>query len=351
MNRIVLFLLSIGWFGFANAQQELQTNFSNSKDSLYYDPLGDYLTLKFLVTNKYSDFEINDALLNQTLVYKSKPSNAIGFGAAYRWLNFSLSLGLKNRSDSVDETKRSIDFQTAIYMRRLTINLYSGIYTGYYLENSAKMITDWDDNDNYHYVRNDITTNTFGVGFSYLFNSEKYSNKSSFVQKEWQKKTAGSFLTGGSIIRNEVRADSSFIPTNISDSNFYKGIDFNHSSLFKVGAEGGYAFTYVLKEHFFFNFSVLAGISYGKTKLTPLIDEEISAMELNFTLLNSAGFGYNSKLFFVGFNYTNLFSKTPSPIQDMNLGYSSGKFQLVAAYRFKIPEHKSILPAWIPIQL
>jgi len=349
LNRIVLFLLSIGWICFANAQQELQPNFSNSKDSLYYDPLAEYLTLKILVINKYSDFEINDALLNQNLVYKSKPSNAIGFGAAYRWLSLSLSLGLKNRSDSIKETKRSIDFQTVIYMRHLTINIYSGIYSGYYLENSAKMIADWD--ENYNYTRNDITTNTFGVGFSYLFNSEKYSNKSSFVQKEWQKKTAGSFLAGGSIIRNEVRADSSFIPTNVSDSNFYKGFDFNHSSLFKVGVEGGYAFTYVLKEHLFFSFSVLAGLAYGKTKLTPLFDDEVSTMELNFTLINSAGIGYNSKVFFVGFNYTNLFSKTPSPIQDMNMGYSSGKFQLVAAYRFKIPEHKNLLPAWIPVQL
>jgi len=349
LSRTFLFLIAILFIGSVEAQQLEQTNFLESKDSAHYDPLSEYLTFKILLTNKYSNFKINDASLNQTLNYNSSPSNSIGFGAAYRWLNFSLSIGFKNSADSIYGNNRRIDFQTAIYLRRLTVNLYSGIYSGYYLENGSKLIDDWSENSNY--IRNDITTNTFGVGFSYVFNSEKYSNKASFVQKEWQKKTAGSFLAGGTVIRNEISADSSFIPTNISDTNFYKGVDFNHSSLFKMGVEGGYAFTYVLKEHFFFNFSVVGGIAFGKTTITPVNEAAISKSGLNLTILNSAGIGYNSKLFYAGFNFNNLLSQTPSPVENTNLGFSTGRFQLVVAYRFKIPEHKSILPAWLPVQL
>jgi hypothetical protein len=349
LNRFVIILIIILWANHSHARQLVPMKLKESKDTLYYDPLRDHLTLKLLFTSKYSNFNINDALLNQSLNYKSVASKAIGIGAAYRWINVALSVALNDPSDSVSGEQRRIDFQTALYLRRLTINFYSGIYSGYYLQNTSQVITGWPNNS--YYTRSDISSNTFGVSCFYIYNSKKYSNKASFVQKEWQKKTAGSLVAGASIIRYEVKADSSFIPTNFSDSSFFKGVDFNHSSLFSVEGQVGYAFTYVLKEHLFFSLSVIGGLGGGYTKLTPVEEEELSEVKMNLSLHNSAGFGYNSKLFFVGFNYSNLISNTQSPTENTNIGFSNGRFQLVVAYRFKIPEHKNPLPKWVPFQL
>jgi len=349
LNRFVLFIITILGVNISVAQQSVPMKLKESKDSSYYDPLRDYLTCKLLFTSKYSDFNINDALLNQSLNYKSVASKAIGIGAAYRWINVALSVALNDPSDSISGDQRRIDFQTALYLRRLTINFYSGIYSGYYLQNTSGVIAGWPDNS--YYTRGDISSNTFGVSCTYIYNSGKYSNKASFVQKEWQKKSAGSLVAGASIIRYEVKSDSSFIPTNFSDTNFYKGVDFNHSSLFSFGGQVGYAFTYVLKEHLFFSLSVIGGLGAGYTKMSPIDDKELSMVKMNISVNNSAGFGYNSKLFFIGFNYSNLISSTPSPIEDTNMGFSTGRFQLVTAYRFKIPEHKNPLPGWVPFQL
>lgn len=333
----------------AQGQELVYQNQDSLKPNSYYDAMPNYLTARFLIFEKYADFNINDNDLNSTIQYNSSPWPSVGIGAGYRWLGVSLSAGLKDPADTVYGKKHRIDFQTSFYLRRLTINIYSGIYSGYYLENPNTEIKNWPEGK--YYTRSDIKTTTFGVNCFYVFNSEKYSNKATFVQNEWQKKSAGSFIAGGTILLNKVQADSSLIPANLNTEGFFKDADVTHYVHSYVGSEAGYTFTMVLKKRLFFNFSIMGGLGVGKTVMTPINSPELSEVKMNVTLHNSAGLGYNSQRFFAGFSYANIITSTPSPIEETSMGHVTGRFQLVAAYRFKIPEHRNPLPSWVPVKL
>ncbi len=323
------------------------------RDSLpantYYDALPDYLTARFLIFEKYADFTITDNNRNSNIQYYSSPWPSVGIGAGYRWLGVSLSAGMEDPADTVYGKKHRIDFQTSFYLRRWTINIYSGIYSGYYLENPSNEIKDWPEGK--YYTRSDIKTASLGINCFYVFNSERYSNKATFVQNEWQKQTAGSFIIGGTIMANQVQTDSSLIPSNLKTDGFFNNNGVSWYRHTYIGSEAGYAFTVVLKKHLFFNFSIMGGLGFGKVVMLPEVGHELSVVRTNITLHNSAGFGYNSKQFYAGFSYSNIITNTPSPIKETSLGHVTGRFQIVTAYRFKIPEHQNPLPRWIPLEL
>lgn len=315
----------------------------------YYETLPDYLTARFLIFENFSDFNLNDNLRNESISYLSSPWPSVGIGGSYRWLGFSLSGGLNDPSDTLYGEKHRIDFQTSFYLRKVTINLFSGIYSGYYIENPKLLISNWDTKK--YYTRSDIQTATLGVNAYYVYNSDKYSNKAIYSQTEWQKKSAGSLILGGTVLFNQVEADSALVPEQFRVDSFFNESHFYRYKHAHAGSEVGYAFTLVLMKHLFFNFSIMGGLGFGKTTMYFTDAAPSSVVRLNITLLNSAGLGYNGKRFFAGFSYTNIITHTPSPVENTSMGHTTGRFQIVTAYRFKIPEHKNPLPAWLPLTL
>lgn len=320
-----------------------------SHDSLYYDKLDEFLTLKVFSAQKSSDFDLNDNYLDKSIEYRSNPNSSFGIGGTYKWLSLRMGVGLRDSRDSIFERPALIDIQAQISTRKLTINFYTGIYKGYYLENSYDLLESWKKGT--YYNRADIQNNTYGISSYYVFNSDRYSNRATFLQNEWQKKTAGSLLAGGNLIYNSIMADSSLVPTTIIYDTILHGLKFDRTGYFSVGGNFGYGFTLVLWENWFFNYSILGGLSLGTTSVFPIDESRDRDFKLGITLLNSMGLGFNSERFYAGLNYSNLRALSPLPIENSSLGFNVGKFQFLVAYRFFIKEHKSILPAWMPIEL
>lgn len=342
---IVAFILSNSSFG----QDGFKKIFNDQYDSTYYDKLDELLTAKVFLARKFSDFELNDHVHDKAINYKSNPSSSIGFGFSYKWLGVSLGIGLQNSNDSIFGQTNRIDLQTQINLRKLTINLYSGAYNGYYLQNSKELLSTGEVGE--YYNRADIQNMTYGISGYYVFNSSRYSNRATFLQNEWQKKTGGSFLAGGNVFYNRIKGDSSLIPHHLIDENIFNGVKFNRTGYFALGGNIGYGGTLVLWNHWFFNLSMLVGLSSGITTIYPEGKKKESAFKIGATLLNSLGLGYNSNLFYAGLIYSNLQANSPLPLENTGVGFDVGQFKFMFAYRFKVPKHNNILPEWLPFEL
>ncbi|MBI9066425.1 MAG: DUF4421 family protein [Salinivirgaceae bacterium] len=323
-----------------------RNTFAEPNDSLYYSRLKNMFTLRVFSGQKFSNFGINDRENKLELAFKANPSSSIGIGGSYKWISVNLGIGVSNSLDSVFGEARKIDFQTNLYLRNLRINIYSSVYNGFYLKNTKDYLA----NSQYYY-RPDIQTKTFGLSTLYVVNSKRYSTKATFLQNEWQKKTAGSLVIGGSIIYNRIKADSTLIPYFAIDNNFLEGKGFTKNRYFALGGNAGYAFTLVIMKRLFLDFSLMGGFAYGNTTIRTVENDEFSSLKLKLTLLNTVGFGYNGERLYVGFNYSGFMTGAPLPFKHAGMNLNVGKVRFVLAYRFKIKEHANILPVWMPFEL
>ncbi len=340
---ISIFLLGLGT---VKSQTSLVTFFNENYDSAYYDKLDNLLTARIFTGRKFSEFSISDNILNKSLNYNSNPESSVGLGLSYKWLGLNLGLGLKNPSDSLYGKTKGFDLQTQIYLRKLTLNIYSSVYNGFYLQNSNEMVVHYG-LDSY-YQRSDIKNLTLGINSYYIFNSSRYSNRATFIQNEWQKKTAGSFLAGANIFYNQIQGDSSLIPVQIRDTSFLGAYNYKSSGYFAIGGDFGYTLSLVYKKHWFFDFTILGGFTLGNSVIIEETKEKKAAIKTGLNLLNRVGVGYNNERIYFGINYTDMQANTPLPVEKMGYGFGIGNVKLILAYRFKLPEHKNIMPDWFP---
>jgi hypothetical protein len=177
---------------------------------------------------------------------------------------------------------------------------------------------------------------TAGLDVTYLFNSEKFSLRAAFIQNEWQKKSAGSFLVGASILYQTTIGDSSIVPQNLVYQNFYNGFHFKRSSNFSFGPIAGYAYTFVYRKHYFITGALNGTGSIGVTSLR-LTEEDTkvksgTVLGIRIEILLSAG--YNSERWYFGLSYVNLAQSNQSPLPEKSIGFDTGVFRINVVKRF-----------------
>lgn len=345
----ILLVILLNLSNLTVGQDLFQHLVDNNYDSTYYDKLDNLLTTKIFLSSKLSEFSIKDKVLDKSLNYDSKATSSLGIGLGYKWIGLNVAFNVNNSSNISSDDSKWFNVQTQFYLRKFTINIYSTVYKGYYLDNALHMIEGYSQGE--LYSRGDISNSTFGISSYYIFNSSRYSNRATFNQNEWQKKTAGSFLAGGSILYNRISADSSLIPSQILYPTFLNSTHYNRSGYFGISGSLGYALSYVINKNWFFDANILLGLSVGNSTIHPEGSDKISSIKAGLNLSNRFGIGYNSKLFYAAINYNNMLAYTPLPIDKMSYQYKIGIVQMVVAYRFRIPEHNNILPDWSPVEL
>jgi hypothetical protein len=175
------------------------------------------------------------------------------------------------------------------------------------------------------------------VNVSYLFNSDRYSYKASFLQNEFQKRSAGSPIAGAEAYWMLCLADSS-ISSLAGDTSAYFSIGaFNQVDLFSFGVSGGYAYTYVWDERIYVSLAAVMGISGGyqfihNSENSSTIRQGISG---GFTSNLKFSVGYNSNTYYVGFSYTrfSMSQIVPSYAEWMNYSNAYIRFNVVKRFR------------------
>jgi len=326
----------------ASAQNDFFRWLKGNPDSIYYEEFSKMLTLKVHSSLKYANFNINDERHQVSLHFKSNPIRVLGIGANYQWFGFNIGYGFSSGypgKETYGKTKH-LDLQAHIRLRKFAVNFFSNTYTGHYLDNSWNLLNNWEEGT--YLTRGDIKNSTYGLNINYFLNFNKYSNRATLLQTDWQKKTSGSFIVGGTVFYNAVIGDSAIIPSNLIDSDFFRGVNYSRSGYFAVGANAGYAFTLVVRQNWFVNLSLTGGLAYGHTSLDETGHHELSSYKMNLNLIPGFGAGYNSKYFSTVFSYTGFQAASPSPIEGTSIGFDTGRFRLSVAYRLKVKKEATI---------
>jgi hypothetical protein len=120
------------------------------------------------------------------------------------------------------------------------------------------------------------------------------------VQDEWQKKSAGSLLFGGGAYYGMMRADSAIVPKFVQNGFAQAGI--NKINFFTVGPGIGYAYTLVVKKHFFVSASVIGSLNFNFCS-EQKVDVKNNKLAINPSALYKAAIGYNGNTCSISANW------------------------------------------------
>lgn len=291
------FVLLLFVFGVSETDAQL--------DSAYVEDYSDYLTTRLYSSTKFNRLTVGNKTADENYDYFPNNNINIGLGCTYR--GFTLNLGFKapyiNQDNDKKGTTKYFDAQGHMFTKQLAVNFFFQLYRGYYLTNSDELLPDYIKNHNSYYTRNDLRTSNIGISAAYIFNHKKFSYRSTFIQDQWQKKSAGSFLAGLYAMSIWVTADSGIAPL---ANNIDPTLNLDQSTLFSIGPEAGYAYNFIIKEHFFITGSALLGFGYdysSRRYSENNANKWAYNHSLSFKVQYRFGIGYNSHKHYIGITY------------------------------------------------
>jgi len=307
-------------------------------DSAYVTDLTRKLTVRAFGSNKFSKYTPGDYGFNRNLSYSANNNYNIGVGATYKYVGFNIESKIPFINNDVARYGKTkfLDLQTFLYLRKFTVDLYYLSYKGYYLSDREIITTPVAEPDAYP-QRPDLGTRNIGLNVQYIFNNRRFSFRAAFLQNEYQKKSAGSFMAGGGIHNIRVRADSAVIPVDIRFPGYFGNNSFNNSNTTNLFINAGYAYTLVIHQHFFVTAALMAGPGINYTVLRDdgrQSKEDRASAVISGTIRGAAG--YNSKYYFVGVQYINFINRNSTPVAGAWQEFQNGNMHLTLAKRFRL---------------
>ncbi|MGX5817426.1 DUF4421 domain-containing protein [Chitinophaga lutea] len=318
------------------AAQKLMRWLEADLDTNYVENHAEDLTFRLYGSRKFTYFDMNDRNLKKEVMYRPNSNNNVGFGANYKWLglNIGFKLPFLNNDDDKYGSTRYLDLQSHLYLRRMVVDFYGQYYEGYY-ESDRRGIAGGP--STVTAIRPDIRSLDWGLNVQYIFNADRFSYRAAFLQNEYQKKSAGSLMAGGEIFSWDVQGDSSLVPFEMREMGFFEGSPFKRTRAVGIAANIGYAYTLVIRKHFFITASLLASGGVNQT-IFRFSDGRPSDKGWGWLFNNTVRFaaGYNSSKFFAGIHYTDMLSRSESPIPRTHQAFGSGNLRFSVARRFSL---------------
>lgn len=295
-------------------------------DSSYYQTFPEHLTSRFYFSQKYTALKLMDKESGRDYLFMPNTTLNMGVGATYNnlTLNLAYGFGFLNPEQGKGKTKY-LDAQAHLYPQKLVIDLFIQIYNGYYLLPKGLGAGV---GENY-LTRPDMKVRKIGASVQYVFNHGKFSYRAAFLQNEWQKKSAGTFLLGAEMYGGMAKDEMNLIPDQFMGD---PSRNFKTLSFFELGPNAGYAYTLVIKEHFFITASAAANLGVGYSTHDGESGRH-TKWGINPNYFLRAFVGYNSETWSINANYVH---NNVRLIE--NNGFSSammtGNYRLNFIYRF-----------------
>jgi hypothetical protein len=252
----------------------------------------------------------------------------MGVGATYKWatLNLAYGFGFLNPDKGKGDTKY-LDLQFHGYTRKFVVDFFGQFYNGFFLTPKSTNNPGIE-----YYIRPDLDVNQIGLSVQYILNNRKFSYRASFFQSEWQKKSAGTFIFGLEVYGGKVKADSTIIPTFVNNEDARRSI--TGLRFFEFGPNAGYAYTLIIKKHFFLTGSASLSLDFGENTISEANgSQKFRGISPN-TFFRVFG-GYNSRKWAISVIYvTNSVSLATESI-DRRVMLNTGNFRINYVYRFK----------------
>lgn len=320
MKTSIVFLILLLIFSSSKIQAQ-----DADQDTSYYQTFPEHLNGRFYFSQKYTGLKLADKDADTEYLYMPNTTLNMGVGATYRnlTLNLAYGFGFLNPEKGKGETKY-LDAQAHVYPRKMVIDLFLQLYKGFYLTDGLGAAA----GENY-LTRPDMKIQKIGVSVQYVFNHGKFSYRAAFLQNEWQKKSAGTFLLGAEMYGGLAHEESNLIPDAFIDdpSRNFKTIRF-----FELGPNAGYAYTLVIKKHFFVTASATANLGVGYSTHHGENGRHTQwGINPNYFLRGFAG--YNSERWSINANYVHNNVQLPENGSFSN-AMMTGNYRLNFIYRF-----------------
>jgi Domain of unknown function (DUF4421) len=274
------------------------------------------------------------------LNYSPNDYAAIGISVRLHWLGLAFSYAPKNLQENFKGSTTYTHLKLSSYGKKMGFDVYYLDYSGYFLNNTKEMLPSYPLK---HYIRGDISTLNLGVNYYYLFNHKRYSYRSTFIQNEIQKHSAGSFMLSSSVNYYNVRADSSIVPKAIDLNKFSVEAKIRNGDFYNLCIMPGYGHTFVAYERFFLTLSLFAGIDFQQQHYTSELktgNRVFDEFEIIPRAMGRTGIGYNSKRFFTGF--TGVADVYNLPLgKNERISYNVGSVTFYVGFHFNLPKSVS----------
>lgn len=234
-----------------------------SKDTVNsnYIQLIDTLTnTRLYVSQKLTSPTLVSSNGEHLIKYRANGPTNLGFGGTYGWLTINVGLNFKaiNHDNDIFGKTKFLDLHGSGIGKTYFVDFFGQFYKGVYLmPESGKSLPDGVP----YPTRPDIYTQQVGLTAWYIPNWRKYSYSASAIQRDWQKKSAGSFLLGWGFFTGKIQGDSSLIPKDRAA--WFAHPDLHKVSFFELSAGAGYGYTLVINQHLFAAASFTASLSGG----------------------------------------------------------------------------------------
>ncbi|MDW3211281.1 MAG: DUF4421 family protein [Reichenbachiella sp.] len=322
------------------AQNNSTKEFEHKQDTNYiasYTSKLD-LTTRFYNSVKFSRYVLRDSRYEERLRYASNENLIIGVGVSYRRATFNLGLNFPfvNSWDEKDKGKtKYLDAQIHYYLDKYVFDAWLSTYRGYHLTNPHETTTQ-DLSDSSFPIRPEMRNTNFSFNLVRILNSGKFSFRAAFAQDEWQKKSAGSFLIGMEYNMMFSKGDSSFIPSNTKESDYFDNYQIKKSTIVNLAISGGYGHTFVMARHFYFSIvaTMALGGSFTVLESDDATQNDVDGLTFNINYSTKVGLGYNSKTFQIGLATVQTFMTNHTPLDHSLITQNPGNVRINLIKRF-----------------
>lgn len=299
----------------------------DSIDNRYYSNFDTLTNTRLYLSQKLTNPTLKSGDGKHLLRYRSNGNTNLGIGNTYGWLTINIGLKFRaiNHDDDVRGKTRFLDLHTQIVGRPYVVDFFGQFYKGAYLMPEKG---DLPDGTKYP-LRPDLYTELIGFSSYYIPNWKRFSYAALVTQRDWQKKSAGSPLLGFEFFTGRISGDSALVPPDRDWQPGYREI--NKVRFYEVAFGVGYAYSLVIKKHWFVSASAITTLSGGIMNQYAF-GLASSSLYLRPNFLIRPSFGFNSNRF-NGSVY--LFAN------QVNAGNSNGvyrinnsNFRVTFAYRF-----------------
>ena len=326
-----------------SSQEAAASGSNNGFDSTYVVDLTHQVTGRLFLSNKFNSMAIDDNRAVSHITYRPNTNVNFGAGVSYRAITLNIAVGVPalNRDDSLRGNTRYLDAQANLFGRRFATNVFAQDYRGYYID-QLSFASEAGDSSYARAMRDerlrpDMGQRNLGATVLHIVSNDRFSYRAAFNQDAWQRRSAGSWLVGGHLVYQGMRAQRPAVPDAI-DSLWRAPLRFRRIEQIEFGTMGGYAHTFVILGRLYF--SISASLGFGAVRSVSWVKdpEEYSrqvAWSPNVRSQARVAAGYNDRRRCVGLSYVNEQSQTllePGAVY----GWSVGNFRLFYVRRFNM---------------
>lgn len=308
----------------------------NSRE-YYVEDLTDKLNVCLFLFKNNTEVSLNG---KTALNYQPNDNAGLGVGVRLYWLGLYLSYSPKTIQDETKGITTYTHLKLNSYGKKMGFDFYYLNYSGYFLNNTASYPA-LQLEINQRYLRSDLRTLNYGTNFYYIFNHKRYSYRSTFIQNEIHKRSAGSFMLSASINFYKLKADSSIVPSKLDPLAYSVAAKINNGNFFNFSVMPGYGHTFVAFKRFFLTLSAFGGLNFQQQYYKVSSEEENEKLFEKFVviprIMARAGFGYNSRFFYLGVNtFIDVYNLPLGPKEQIN--YSNNLINFYMGYHIDLPQ-------------